>query len=139
MSDLLLVLLIIVAATLVSVVLVAAFLAWKVLRSDERRLVKRIGKLAFRDKLSFARDVMRDGRVPVWAKLIAGALVVYLASPIDLIPDFIPVLGHLDDLAIALIAGGLLLRSVPDYVIDEHLRAYEERPDTGRLLESETK
>lgn len=139
MKDILLATLILIAIAFVIVALLAAFVAWKVLRSDERKLVKRIGKLTFRDKLSFARDVMRDGRVPVWAKLIGGALVVYLASPIDLIPDFIPVLGHLDDLAIALIAGGLLLRSVPDYVIDEHLRAYEERPESGRLLESGTK
>jgi uncharacterized membrane protein YkvA (DUF1232 family) len=135
-SDPLLVLLIVLASVLVSLALVVAFVAWKVLRSDERKLVKRIGKLGFRDKLSFARDVMRDSRFPAWSKLIAGALVVYLASPIDLIPDFIPILGHLDDLAIALIAGALLLRSVPDYVIDEHLRAYETRPSESLLLES---
>ena len=136
MSDLLLVLIIVVAATFASVALVAAFVAWKVLRSDERKLVKRIGKLRFRDKISFVREVMRDRRVPWWTKLIAGALVVYLASPIDLIPDFIPVLGHLDDLAVAFIAGGLLLRSVPREVIEGHLRVYEERLGDGLLLES---
>lgn len=135
MKDVLLVTLILIAVPIVIVALVAAFVAWKVLRSDERRLARRIGKLRFRDKISFVRDVMRDHRVPWWSKLIAGALVVYLASPIDLIPDFIPVLGHLDDLAIALIAGGLLLRSVPDYVIDEHLRVYEDRLGDGLPLE----
>jgi uncharacterized membrane protein YkvA (DUF1232 family) len=131
-KDVLLVTLILIAIAFVVVGLVAAFVAWRVLRSDERKLVKRIGKLAFRDKLLFARDVMRDARVPVWSKLIAGALVIYLASPID----FIPVLGHLDDLAITIIAGGLLLRSIPDYIIDEHLGVYEDRPASDLLLES---
>lgn len=136
MKVILLATLILIAIAIVIVALVAAFVAWKVLRSDERRLARRIGKLRFRDKISFVRDVMRDRRVPWWSKLIACALVVYLASPLDLIPDFIPVLGHLDDLAIALIAGGLLLRSVPREVIEEHLRVYEERPGDGLLLES---
>lgn len=136
MKDILLATFILIAIAFVIVALVAAFVAWKVLRSGERRIVKRIGKLSFRDKILFTRDVMRDRRVPFWAKLIAGALVIYLASPIDLIPDFIPVLGHLDDIAIALIAGALLLRSVPDYVIDEHLRVYEEGPDRRLLLDT---
>jgi len=138
-SDLILVLIIVVAGTFASVALVAAFVAWKVLRSDERKLVKRIGKLRFREKISFVRDVMRDRRVPWWSKLIAGALVLYLASPIDLIPDFIPVLGHLDDLAIAIIAGGLLLRSVPREVIEEHLAAYEAAVGRGEVMEGGTK
>ena len=134
MKDVLLATLILIAIGFVIVALVAAFVAWKVLRSDERRLARRIGKLRFRDKIAFVRDVMRDRRVPWWSKLIAGALIVYLASPIDLISDFIPVLGHLDDLAVALIAGALLLRSVPREVIEEHLSEYE--GERSRLLES---
>jgi uncharacterized membrane protein YkvA (DUF1232 family) len=42
----------------------------------------------------------RDPRVPWYAKLLAGAVAAYALSPIDLIPDFIPVLGYLDDLVI---------------------------------------
>ena len=136
MKDVLFATLILMAIAFVIVALIAAFVGWKVLRSDERTLVKRIGKLRFRDKISFTRDVMRDRRVPLWAKLIAGALVLYLASPIDLIPDFIPVLGHLDDVAVAIIVGGLLLRSVPDYVIEEHLAAHEETEAARRLQPS---
>ena len=49
---------------------------------------------------------LKDRRTPWYAKIIAAAVVVYALSPIDLIPDFIPVLGYLDDLIIlpALIA-----------------------------------
>jgi uncharacterized membrane protein YkvA (DUF1232 family) len=42
----------------------------------------------------------RDSRTPWYAKLIAAAVAAYALSPIDLIPDFIPVLGYLDDLII---------------------------------------
>jgi uncharacterized membrane protein YkvA (DUF1232 family) len=59
--------------------------------------------------------------------VIALALVLYLAMPLDLIPDFIPVIGHLDDLLIVLIGAGLLLRSIPRYVIEEHVSRYEAR------------
>jgi uncharacterized membrane protein YkvA (DUF1232 family) len=69
------------------------------------------------------RDVLalwlaaRDPRVPWYAKALAMAIAAYALSPIDLIPDFIPVLGYLDDLVIvplgillvvALIPGGLM-------------------------------
>jgi uncharacterized membrane protein YkvA (DUF1232 family) len=133
-KDILLATLILIGVALLILIVAGGFIAWKVMRSDERRLARRIGKLRFRDKLAFGRDLMRDPRVPWWAKLIAGAVVVYVASPIDLIPDFIPVLGHVDDLLVAIIGGALLLRSVPNHVVEEHLREYEARArDEGRL------
>jgi len=49
----------------------------------------------------------RDPRVPWYAKLLAGAVAAYALSPIDLIPDFIPVLGYLDDVII--VPAGILL------------------------------
>ncbi|TAK81085.1 MAG: DUF1232 domain-containing protein [Dehalococcoidia bacterium] len=62
----------------------------------------------------------RDPRVPWYAKALAGAILTYALSPIDLIPDFIPVLGYLDDLII--IPGGLVLvrRMIPAAVLAEH-------------------
>lgn len=62
----------------------------------------------------------RDPRVPWYAKVLAGAILAYALSPIDLIPDFIPVLGYLDDLII--IPGGLTLvrRMIPTAVLAEH-------------------
>jgi uncharacterized membrane protein YkvA (DUF1232 family) len=47
--------------------------------------------------LALLRDVMRDPAVPRRAKIAPAFVLVYLAIPIDLIPDFIPGLGHLDD------------------------------------------
>ncbi len=62
---------------------------------------------------SIKRDVValwiaaRDPRVPWYAKALAAAVAAYALSPIDLIPDFIPVLGYLDDLLI--VPAGILL------------------------------
>jgi uncharacterized membrane protein YkvA (DUF1232 family) len=137
-KDILLTTLILIGVALLILIVAGGFIAWKVARSDERALARRIGKLRFRDKLAFGRDLMRDPRVPWWAKIIAGAVVAYVASPIDLIPDFIPVLGHVDDLLVAIIGGGLLLRSVPRHVVEEHLREYEVRAEDKRYLETTT-
>jgi uncharacterized membrane protein YkvA (DUF1232 family) len=61
----------------------------------------------------------RHPRTPFMAKALAMALVVYAFSPIDLIPDFIPVLGYLDDLIILPIGVWLVLKLVPDDVMAE--------------------
>ena len=69
----------------------------------------------------------RDPRVPWYAKVLAGAILAYALSPLDLIPDFIPVLGYLDDLVI--IPAGLVLarRLIPGELLEEHRRAATER------------
>jgi len=55
----------------------------------------------------------RDPRVPLAAKILAGFVAAYALSPIDLIPDFIPVLGYLDDLLIVPLGIWLALRMIP--------------------------
>ena len=61
----------------------------------------------------------RDPRVPWYAKLLAGGVVAYLFSPIDLIPDFIPVIGFLDDLILIPLGIGLVVRLIPPQVMLE--------------------
>ena len=61
----------------------------------------------------------RDPRVPWYAKVLAAAIVAYALSPIDLIPDFIPILGYLDDLIIVPLGIALVLRMIPADVLDE--------------------
>lgn len=58
---------------------------------------------------------------PFYAKLIAIIVVAYAFSPIDLIPDFIPILGYLDDLILIPLGIALLLKILPDHVI-QHSR-----------------
>ncbi len=61
----------------------------------------------------------RDPRTPLIAKLVAAAVVAYAFSPIDLIPDFIPVLGFLDDLLLLPIGIWIVLKLVPPEVMAE--------------------
>jgi uncharacterized membrane protein YkvA (DUF1232 family) len=61
----------------------------------------------------------RHPRTPIMAKALAVALVGYALSPIDLIPDFIPVLGYLDDLIIVPLGVWLVLKLVPGDVMAE--------------------
>ena len=61
----------------------------------------------------------RDPRTPWHAKLWAACVVAYAVSPIDLIPDFIPVLGFLDDLILLPMGIALAIRLIPADVMDE--------------------
>jgi len=81
---------------------------------------------------SIKRDVValwiaaRDRRTPVLAKIVAGCVAAYALSPIDLIPDFIPVLGYLDDLLIVPLGIVLAIRLVPAPLMSEYrMRAAE--------------
>ncbi|WP_240757058.1 YkvA family protein [Roseicella aquatilis] len=73
----------------------------------------------------------RDPRTPWYAKALALGIAAYALSPIDLIPDFIPVVGYLDEIILLPLAIMLAVRLVPADVMAEHraaaLRA-EERP-----------
>src|ERR1700676_879880 len=62
----------------------------------------------------------RDPRVPWYAKAVAIAVAAYALSPIDLIPDFIPVVGYLDDLIIVPLGIALVVRMIPPHVMAEH-------------------
>ncbi|MGX7927376.1 YkvA family protein [Tsuneonella sp. HG094] len=73
----------------------------------------------------------RDPRTPLVAKLLAGAVAAYAFSPVDLIPDFIPVLGLLDDLVIVPLGIWAVLRLMPAPLLAEYRAtgaALAERP-----------
>lgn len=74
--------------------------------------------LDLRAQLRVAYFAARDPRLPWAARLLALAVVAYALSPIDLIPDFIPVLGLLDDLLIVPLGLALVLRLTPPAVLD---------------------
>src|SRR5258707_3546765 len=62
----------------------------------------------------------RDPRVPWYAKVLAIAVAAYALSPIDLIPDFIPVIGYLDDLVILPLGIWLVVSLIPHDVMVEY-------------------
>ena len=65
--------------------------------------------------------LLRDGRVPAAQKLNLVGIAGYIVLPIDLLPDFVPVLGQLDDIAVVLLGLDLFIRSAPPAIVDEHL------------------
>jgi uncharacterized membrane protein YkvA (DUF1232 family) len=78
----------------------------------------------------------RDPRVPWYARALALLIAAYAVSPVDLIPDFIPVLGHLDEVILIPLGIWLLLRLIPADVLEEHRRAAAasaERPTDWRV------
>jgi len=96
------------------------------LRSSEMgRLVRRVAALSLRRKVRLAWRLLADRRVPLLARAVLSAVVLYLAMPLDIVPDFIPVVGYLDDVLIILGAAWLFLRLVPAGVLEEQVAALE--------------
>lgn len=112
----------------VAAVICLGALTWWSYRSwdrDRRLLAKRIGRLPFGKKLRLAGRVLTDRRVSWALRLFAVILVLYLAMPFDIIPDFIPVIGYADDLVMVILGTTLLLRSMRREVLEEQVSRLE--------------
>jgi len=101
------------AVALYALAVLALVLAGR--RSDARALA---GFLP--DCVVLLRRLLADPRVPRRHKLALGALVAYLAMPIDLVPDFIPVAGQLDDAILLMVVLRRVLRGSGDALLREH-------------------
>jgi uncharacterized membrane protein YkvA (DUF1232 family) len=91
--------------------IVVAALSLRTLRASQRG--RRFLALPLRGKVRFGRLLLSDPQVGWPAKLALLGLVGYLALPFDIIPDFIPVVGQLDDAAVAFIVIAVLIVAVP--------------------------
>lgn len=90
--------------------------SWLSLPSLLRTLVTH-GRLAWR--------LLRDPAVPLLVKILPLAAVLYLVSPIDGVPDFLPILGQLDDLGVLMLALESFLRLCPGHIVAFHRSAME--------------
>ena len=70
-------------------------------------------------QLQLFRRLLLDPRVPVLAKVVLVGALVFAVSPLNL-PNFIPIVGVLDDIGIALFAGNFFLKQVPAQILAEH-------------------
>jgi len=105
-------------AIAVSAALYAAFLAWLVVdgrHEDARALIRFVP-----DCVVLFHRLLGDPRVPRRSKLLAVAIIAYLAMPFDLVPDFIPVAGQLDDAIVVAIALRSILRAAGRELLEEH-------------------
>lgn len=76
--------------------------------------------------------LLRDPRVPLGQKGLLVLLAGYLLTPLDIIPDFIPILGQVDDIAVTLLVIDLFIRSAPREIVDEHLARISRDEDVVR-------
>lgn len=120
---------ILIALVLGTLLAFSALAIWAVRQVGVRLLLGRLNRLSLLRKVAVVRGLAFDRRVPILARAIPWLLVGYLLSPIDLIPDFIPVLGQLDDVAIVAIGLWLMLRLVPPALLEEHLGREEGREE----------
>lgn len=84
------------------------------LLEHSRNLVRR-----FSQEIEFYKRILRNPRTPRVSKVLLGVAIAYAVSPIDLIPDFIPVVGYLDDLIILPLLILIAIRLIPRSVIME--------------------
>ncbi len=73
--------------------------------------------------------VIKDRRTPLLGKILLGMAVGYFFLPFDLIPDFIPVLGHVDDIIIIPTLVLLALKIIPKALIEEHRNKIKRKDD----------
>ena len=81
--------------------------------------VKMLGQV-IRKEIRIYRSVMTDPRCPRLGRWMLAVAITYALSPIDLIPDFIPIVGHLDDIIILPILIWLAVRLIPKELIAKH-------------------
>ena len=81
--------------------------------------IRQWARLAGRDVCA-VYGAARDPRVPWYAKALAFCVAGYALSPIDLIPDFVPVLGYLDDVIIVPLGILIVVKLIPPEIIAEH-------------------
>ena len=79
----------------------------------------------FKNELKVYKLVAKDQRTPRISKILLGLAVAYAVSPVDLIPDFIPVIGHLDDIIIVPLLVIFALKLIPKEVIADCRRQAE--------------
>jgi len=111
-------------------------LLFRLFRASRRG--RRFMSLSTSSKIRFGRILLEDPDVPIAAKISLIVLVGYLALPLDLIPDFIPVIGQLDDMLVVMLAISLLVLAIPREQFDAALRRAESEQEAARLARART-
>lgn len=119
----------VVAGLVIAFLIAAGALVWWAKRSwttDDKHLAQRMARLPFKKKLRLGLRLLGERRVSWALRGFALILVLYLAMPFDFIPDFIPVVGYLDDLIVVVAGTTLLLRAVNRELLEAHILRLEE-------------
>jgi uncharacterized membrane protein YkvA (DUF1232 family) len=115
------------------VILALAAITMRIVRTSRRG--RRFMSLSTRAKIDFGRSLLEDPHLPILDKVALVILVGYLSMPLDLIPDFVPVIGQLDDFLIVSLALLLLLKTIPQERFDRAV-AEAERTEAQRAKQA---
>lgn len=105
-----------------------SWLKWLVLARDLRKnkpvldLLGTVKLLTWPQRVALITGLARDPRLPLRVRLLPLLVLAYLVSPIDLVPDFIPVVGQLDDVVFARFVLQTISTSVSPDLLREHVR-----------------
>lgn len=105
--------------------------------SGSSRQMQRLGReavIALPNLVRLVRDLLKDPRVPVRSKVALGAAVAYVVSPVDLIPEFVPVVGIADDLLVVCFALNHLVTVAGEEVVLEHWNGTRDLLDLVRSV-----
>lgn len=73
---------------------------------------------------------IRDPRTPWYVKIFVALIATYILSPVDLIPDFIPILGYLDDIILVTVVIFLVRKMIPGEVLEEYRQRVNRMQET---------
>lgn len=89
------------------------------------------------NNLRLAWRLFWDSRVPIWQKLVPPAALLYVLSPIDIIPDAILGLGQLDDLSVIMLGIWGFIQLCPQNIVQEHLERIKAQVNPWRTVDGE--
>ena len=103
---------------------------WKMRRDRRvRAALEKLSALSWPQRARFVASLASDPRLPWRVRIAPLILAAYIASPVDLLPDFIPLLGQLDDVMVMGFVFKLIQNALPPALVEEHLeRAALSRP-----------
>ncbi|MDX2137832.1 MAG: DUF1232 domain-containing protein [Chloroflexota bacterium] len=87
------------------------------------------------DQIRLTWRLLRDPAVPLWTKGIPFAAILYVLSPIDILPDFIPVIGQIDDIAIIIFSMRLMEQMSPPEIVSVHRDAMQRGIDMPEVIQ----
>jgi len=86
------------------------------------------------EKILILYSAMRDTRTPWYAKAMVVLVLAYIVSPIDIIPDFIPVIGLLDEVILVPIALAFIFKLIPDSVKQDEINNQIDETSRKKLI-----
>jgi uncharacterized membrane protein YkvA (DUF1232 family) len=112
---------------------------WRWWLAGHPAVVRAGGVWAILKQARLAFRLLRDERVPTATKLLIPAMLLYLISPLDLMPDLIPMVGQVDDVMILLLGIVAFIKLCPEWLVAEHQgsNAGVEAPPRGPAVGSE--